>query len=93
MRQNIVKLVDASDVTRRKRQRGTSTRYNQMLNNSLSNLPNSIPVGGIPYSDMYDIAHVSGKYADQIVPCLPCFNGGNSAWVLENYQLHYQNTN
>ena len=87
MRSNIVRLRDASDVTTRKRQEGTSKRYNELY------YENRLPVGGIPASDMYDLAHVSAQYQDESSACLPCLGGNNSSpWILENYQTQYQST-
>ena len=75
---NIVRLVSASDVTARKKQQGTTNRYNAMQQQDI------LPIGGIPFADLYDIAHTSAIYTDQTTACIPC--EGNVNFVLRQYK-------
>ena len=75
---NIVRLVSASDVTTRKKQQGTTERYNAMQDQNI------LPIGGIPFADLYDIAHTSALYTDQTTACIPC--QGNVNFVLRQYK-------
>ena len=75
---NIVRLVSASDVTTRKKQQGTTNRYNAMQQQDI------LPIGGIPFADLYDIAHTSALYTDQTTACIPC--EGDVNFVLRQYK-------
>jgi photosystem II stability/assembly factor-like uncharacterized protein len=75
---NIVRLVSASDVIARKKQQGTTNRYNAMQDQNI------LPIGGIPFADLYDIAHTSALYTDQTTACIPC--QGNVNFVLRQYK-------
>ena len=75
---NIVRLVSASDVTTRKKQQGTTNRYNAMQDQNI------LPIGGIPFADLYDIAHTSAIYTDQTTACIPC--EGDVNFVLRQYK-------
>ena len=74
----IVRLVSASDVTTRKKQQGTTNRYNAMQQQDI------LPIGGIPFADLYDIAHTSAIYTDQTTACIPC--EGDVNFVLRQYK-------
>ncbi len=75
---NTVRLTSASDVTTRKKQQGTTERYNEMQQQNI------LPIGGIPFADLYDIAHTSTVYTDQTTACIPC--EGNVNFVLRQYK-------
>jgi hypothetical protein len=43
-----------------------------------------LPIGGIPFADLYDIAHTSALYTDQTTACIPC--EGDVNFVLRQYK-------
>jgi photosystem II stability/assembly factor-like uncharacterized protein len=43
-----------------------------------------LPIGGIPFADLYDIAHTSAIYTDQTTACIPC--EGDVNFVLRQYK-------
>jgi hypothetical protein len=77
------KLSSASDVITRKRQQGTTEHY------MILDEKDQLPIGGIPHSHLYDIAHVTEKYTDQEVEYLPCPNG--ISFVLGNFSTLFRN--
>lgn len=78
-----VRLSSASDVITRKRQQGTTEHY------MILDEKDQLPLGGIPHSHLYDIAHITAKYEDQEVEYLPCPNGVN--FVLGNFSSLFRN--
>lgn len=74
----VAQLRDSSDVTTMLKQQAIRQNYAVLKDKR------GLPVGGIPTSDLYDMAHTTGKYAPassmvsgvSMPACVPCNTGG-----------------